>query len=141
MVFDQVSSFIKTLIEKTTADEIHWEVLTALSPVESGFPDIIQKTSERVFTNEYRQILPCNSFYFYHQSGIVALIRIDNESGRDGTHHSDYVLYLQIKRNCPPEIFDNEAFQERFCMLNTAIINYLSKDVSMPSDLYQFMQF
>lgn len=141
MIFNQVYNFTKTLIKKTASGEISWEILSTLSPVESGFPDIIEKTSERVFTNEYRQILPLNSFFFYHHEGIVALIRIDNTSGRDGSHHSDYALYLQTKKNSPPKVYDNKSFQEQFNLLNTTIINYLNKDDSMPDDLYQFMQF
>ena len=141
MILDQIFNFTKTLIEKTTANEIHWQTLSSLSPVESGFPDIVQETSDYVFTNEFRQILPHNSFYFYHQAGVVALIRIDNESGRDGTHSNEYALYLQIRKNCPPEIFNNESFQEQFDLLNTAIINYHSKELSMPDELYKFMQF
>ncbi len=141
MILDQVFNFTKTLIEKTTAGEIPWKPLSSLSPAESGFPDVVLETADFVFTNEYRQILPLNSFFFFHKLGIVSLVRIDNESGRDGTHSSEYALYLQTRINCPPEIFNNEGLQEQFDLLNTAIINYLNENISTPDELYKFMQF
>lgn len=138
---DKIQEFISAIIQKTIQKEIFWETISELSTTESGFPDIVNQTARQFFMNEFRQILHKNSFFFYHQGGVVALIRIDNTSGKDGSHSCEFALAMQIRPNIPPCAFDTPELQESLSSLYTAILNYLSRDLKMPDDLYTFMQF
>ena len=137
----KIQQFITTLTKKTIREELFWAPISELSTTESGFPDIVDQTARQFFMNEFRQILHKNSFFFYHQGGEVALIRIDNISGKDGSHSSEFALVMQIRPNTPPCAFDTPELQESLSSLYTAILNYLSRDLKMPDDLYTFMQF
>ena len=140
MLNEQITRFLNDLAKQTNAGKIRWENMREYSPYEIGFPDISEKMQE-IFQNEYRHVLPMNSFYARHKDGIVALVRIDNESGKDGSHSSSFALVMQLDRTSPVFTYEDSYFQDDACILYKAIIRYINKDLSLPDALYDFMSF
>lgn len=140
MIGEQMQSFVIKLIQKTNSNEIMWKILKDLPNNEKGFPDLMTQAREKLLLNEFRWLLIENSFYFRHQEGIVALLRIDNQSGRDNSHSDEFTMLLQIRKNSPIHTCNLPGLQEDFSVLYMAILDYLNKDVRLPDDLYKFMQ-
>lgn len=136
---EQMKDFISKLIKKTTDNSLNWKALSELQRKELGFPDFIDQIWEDLHGCEFYLPLIENSFYFMHDSGIVALIRIDRHSGKDGSDHDEYAIAIQIKKNTPPQTYNVEGLQANLSILYMAVLDSINKDLQLPEDLYNFM--
>ena len=137
---NQIIEFLNELTLRTNAGEIEWKSIRAFSPAEIGFPGIIDEIQD-IFQNEFTHVLPMNSYYARHKDGIVALIRIDNESGKDASHHTSFVLMVQINTSAEVQSFDSDYYQEDSKILYRAITRSLNKGVNMEKALKDFLKF
>lgn len=135
MIYDVVEKFERDLIERTKLEKIDWKDLRALK--ENEFPDIPLYIKENLPQNEFTKVELGNSFYFKHKNGIIALLYIDNESGKDGSHSRNFILLVQIKEHSP--VFSYDKFQENFESLYLAILNYFNRGLNLPSDFTNFL--
>lgn len=140
MIGEQMKDFVSKLISKTINGSLNWKALSELQQKELGFPDFINQVREDLHSCEFYWPLIENSFYFMHDSGIVALIRINRHSGKDGTDNDQYAIAIQIKRNTPANICCLEGLQTDFSILYMAILDSINKDIRLPDDLYNFMR-
>lgn len=140
MIGEQLKDFVSKLINKTTEGSISWKTLSELRQKEWGFPDFVEQVWEDLHGCEFYYPLIENSFYFLHDSGLVALIRIAQHSGKDGSDSNKYAIAIQIKRNTPPHTYCLEGLQADFAVLYMAVLDSINKDLQFPDDLYTFMR-
>ena len=140
MIDTAIEEFVSKLIRKTNDRQIQWNLLSELLIREKGFPDTIRQAEEVLATNEFSHLLIENSFYFPHRQGVVALLRIDNESGKDGSHSDGYAMLIQIRKNYPIRVYEPSVLQQDLSILYMAILDQINEDISLPTDLYDFMQ-
>ena len=138
MIADAVKNLVTKLIKKTNQSEILWDVCNVYLFIEKGFPDFFDQARSELWQDEYRQLLVNNSFFFFHKEGVVALLRIDNESGKDGSHNSEYAIGVQLQRNSPPFFYNLDGLQPDFQILYCSILDYHNRNISLPDDLYEF---
>lgn len=141
MITDAAKHFIKELTAKTTKSEIEWKPLCELYSDTSGFPDFLNQSWEMLNCNEFKMLQRENSFFFFHNQGIISLMRIENYSGRDSSHYASYSIILQIRKNYPPESLCEGLFQDELEILYMAVLDYINRDISLPDDLYKFLNF
>lgn len=141
MVTDAANAFIGQLTVKTTKDEIEWKPLSELYPDVHGFPDFLSQIYELIPCSEFDMIYKANSFFFFHKQGIVALLRVEHYSGKDGSRSTSYELALQIRENYPTRLLCQGLFQDSLEILYMAILDYVNRDISLPDDLYAFLNF
>lgn len=141
MISDQLVSFCKRLTQNTDENNIIWEPISSEALRRDGFPDLIPQLLTRIWENEFTHLLLDNSFHCHHKSGIIALIRVDMESGRDGSHHDHFILAIQIQKNSMVFFYEEPYLQEPCSKLYNAILNAINAHISLPSDLYEFMSF
>lgn len=141
MIAEQLLAFCNSLIEHTYDKTLKWKVINQWDLLEDGFPDIIPKIKEQVFPNEFTHLLLENSFYCRHKEGVISLIRVDYESGKDGSHNDHFILTIQIRRNSIVFFYEHDYLQEPCAALYAAILDALNEDLSLPNDLYEFMHF
>ena len=139
MKAEQVKALVTKLITRTTNNEIEWHSLSELQEDNSLQQTFIREIHEEVHFNEYRHLLMGASSFFLHKDGIVALVEVDNESGRDGSHSSEYILVIKVSSRHPLDISDYSGMQYDFYVLGLAIKDYYYKGISLPDDLYEFM--
>lgn len=141
MIAEQLQAFCHRLVEHTYDNSLVWKVINEWELLEAGFPDIISSIHEQVFTCEWVHLLLSNSFYCRHKDGVIALVRVDHESGKDGSHRDHFLLLIQIRRNSMIFVYEDEYLQESCKAVYTAIMDALNNDLSLPDDLYDFMCF
>lgn len=141
MISENLLSFCNQLTQHTDENTLYWNVINADSLRTAGFPDVIRRFSERVLDNEFSHVLLNNSFYCLHKDGLIALFRIDMESGRDGSHRDHFVLAIQIQKNSMVFFYEDPYLQEPCNKLHNAILNAINAHISLPDDLYEFMCF
>lgn len=139
MKAEAVKGFVTKLIAKTTNNEIDWRGLSELPKDDPFQQTFLREVYESVHFDEYRHLLEGASNYFLHNEGIAALIKVDNESGKDGSHSSEYILAIKVSPRHPLDISDYPGMQYDFYVLELAIKDYFYKGISLPEDLYEFM--
>lgn len=140
MLNEQISRFLNDLTKQTNAGKVRWESMRQFVPSDIGFPDILNKMYN-LFQNEFRHVILTNSFYARHKKGIVVLIQMDNESGKDGSHSNSFAIMMQINTTSPVFASEDNYFQNDAYILYNAIIRHINKDLSLPDALYDFMSF
>ncbi len=140
MVTDHILNFLDVATEKTNSHDLIWHELNDFWN-EDEFPDLIDQASEAIGVCEFTQLLRSNSFYCRHKDGVIALLRIRQESGRDGSVNYEYALTFQIRKNSMVFLYNDSYIQESCKILYDAILNIFNEQVKLPEDLYDFLSF
>ncbi len=141
MMTEQCEHFIDELTRRTVQNEIDWKLLSQFSFEDNGFPDFVDNLWNVLNCNEFRWLLKKNSFFTFHKEGIIALLRIENESGFDSSKSTEYAIIVQMRPNSPEQDISRGYHQDALSILYMAVLDYLNKDTSLPGDLYDFMRF
>lgn len=140
MIAEQMEKFATKLIYKTNDFEITWQVLASYPFSENGYPDFISQVSTQLGVCVFCVLLQDNSFFFLHNDGIVALLRTEHISGKDGSQWTEYAMAIQIRKNAPVTVCSLSGLQELLSILYNAILNNINGDLELPNGLYEFIQ-
>lgn len=140
MVANFILEFIKNATKKTNAHNLDWNGLDEFWR-EEEFPDLVEQAEELIGVCEFTHLLWSNSFYCRHKDGVVALLRIRQESGRDGSSYYEYALACQIKKNSMVFFYNDDDIQEPCKTLYNAILDLFNEQVNLPEDLQNFLSF
>lgn len=135
MITDVLRDFIENAIDRTNKNLIDWKPFRYFP--QNRFPEIPKYINQNL-CNEYYSFLSHDSFFFYHNEGVIGLILFEIYSGKDGTVNIYHKLILQLREYAPVEYFDYD-FNKNLSILHSAILNHLNRDIELPSDLNKFL--
>ena len=145
MIAETTNQFIEQTTEKTIHNKIPWQPLSEYYPDVHGFPDFVSQVWDLLGCCEFKMAYHKNSFFFIHNQGIIALIRIMISPGREASSPTtSYAIALQVRENFPPTILcesSSGTLYEKLEVLYMAVLDYINQDISLPSALYEFLQY